>query len=205
MLGYYAEHFRTVEINYTFRRMPTTKIMQAWVEQVPKTFQFSLKAPQAITHFKRLRGTEEEVQTFLETAAELKDQLGPILFQLPPTLKIELERLDAFLKGVARKSPVAFEFRHESWFIPEVIDCLRSHGCALCLADTDEIPCENVVATTDWGYVRLRRDDYTDAELRKWIKQLQALPWKRAYVYFKHEDTGNGPKLARRFMELAGK
>jgi uncharacterized protein YecE (DUF72 family) len=205
MLPFYAEHFSTVEVNYTFRRTLTANVIDSWAAQVPATFQFSLKAPQGITHFKRLIGTEEAVKAFCKTATSLKQHLGPILFQLPPNFKVDLPRLKTFLKSVPKKAMIAFEFRHESWFIDDVYDLLRGRSCALCLADTDEVPCKKITSTAKWGYIRLRREDYTDAQLRKWVKQLRAQPWDKAYVYFKHEDTGTGPKFAKRFMELASK
>lgn len=205
MLSYYAEHFSTVEVNYTFRRMPTEALVKNWAAQVPEAFQFSLKAPQTITHFKRLKGVEEEVNTLIEAAVALESRLGPLMFQLPPNFQQDISRLDALLKLIRKRVRVSFEFRHPSWFDESVYECLRSHGCALCQADTEETPCDVIVSTADWGYIRLRKDDYTDAALRKWIKQLKSQPWKTSYVYFKHEDTGNGPRLATRFLELAGK
>lgn len=204
MLKYDAERFSTVEINNTHYRMPTVEGLESWASQVPKTFQLVLKAPQTITHFKRLRGVEEEMDYFQKTAAVLKGRLGPLLFQLPPNFKKDLPRLESFLKLLGKRTRVAFEFRHESWFDDEVFACLRAKSCALCLADTDALPNPPLVSTADWGYIRLRRAKYSDKQLKDWIKRLKSQAWNEAYVFFKHEDSGTGPKFAARFLELAG-
>lgn len=205
MLNYYGQHFSTVEVNYTFRRMPTATLLEGWAEQVPEDFRFSLKSPQTITHFKRLKGVADEVESFIEASLTLKDRLGPLMFQLPPNFQMDLERLESLLKLINKRVKVAFEFRHESWFSAEVHALLKKHSAALCLADTDEAPIDKLVSTARWGYIRLRKDDYTDSQLKQWIKKLQAEAWDAVYLYFKHEDTGNGPRLAARFLELASK
>ncbi|WP_425618750.1 DUF72 domain-containing protein [Anatilimnocola sp. NA78] len=202
MLPFYGEHFNTTEINYTFRTMPTEAILQSWAEQVPESFRFALKAPQAITHFKRLKNTGEATELLFHNAAVLKDRLGPILFQLPDTLKKDVGLLDAFLKSLGEHGKVAFEFRHASWFDEEVYDCLRNHSVALCSADTAEVPLTGLVSTADWGYVRLRGVDYSAADIRQWHERIQSQKWQEAYVFFKHEDTGSGPKLAKQLLEL---
>jgi uncharacterized protein YecE (DUF72 family) len=201
MLGYYAEQFSTVEVNYTFRRMPTRSIVRSWAEQVPKSFRFVLKAPQAITHRKRLQNARKETTSFLRVAASLKERQGPLLFQLPPNFKKDVARLEAFLKHVAGRAELAFEFRHTSWFDKEVFDCLKSNAAVLCVAEGDDLPESDLVRTASWGYVRLRDDGYTDRRLRNWVNRINAQKWKQAYVFFKHESTGAGPKLAARFME----
>ncbi|MBC7819944.1 MAG: DUF72 domain-containing protein [Planctomycetaceae bacterium] len=203
MLTYYAERFATVEINNTHYRMPTASGLESWAAQVPKKFRFVLKAPQTITHFKRLKGVEEEMDYLLKTAAVLKDRLGPLLFQLPPNFKKDVPRLESFLKLLSKRTPAAFEFRHESWFDEEVFACLRAKSCALCLADTDDLPNPALVSTAHWGYIRLRREKYADQLLKDWIKRLKSQAWDEAYVFFKHEDAGTGPKFAARFLELA--
>lgn len=204
MLSYYAERFSTVEINNTHYRMPTVSGLESWAAQVPTTFRFVLKAPQTITHFKRLNGVEEEMDYFQRTAAALKRQQGPLLFQLPPNFKKDLPRLESFLKLLGKRTSAAFEFRHESWFDDEVFASLRSKSCTLCLADTDELPNPPLVSTANWGYIRLRRAEYSGKLLKDWIKRLKSQPWDEAYVFFKHEDSGTGPKFATRFLELAG-
>ena len=203
MLSYYAQRFSVVELNGTFMRMPSQSTVESWAEEVPSSFRFVLKAPRTITHFKRLKNAEEATSDLLRATAVLKDQLGPLLFQLPPNFKKDIERLDAFLKFLDGKAQVAFEFRHESWFDDEVFACLRAHSCALCAADTDEGPRGPLVHTAAWGYVRLRSEGYSAKELKRWIEQLGSQDWREAYVFFKHEETGSGPKLAKRFLKLA--
>jgi uncharacterized protein YecE (DUF72 family) len=203
MLPYYGKRFRTVEINYTFRRMPTASVLDSWAGAVPADFQFVLKVPEAITHKKRLNDAGDSVSKFLEIAGKLKKRLGPLLFQLPPTFMKDAPRLRAFLALLPPKRRVAFEFRHPSWFDDEVFGLLRAHRAALCIADAEddlEVP---VVATTTWGCLRLRRPDYDDAALKRWVKQVRNQNWQDAFVFFKHEDEGKGPQLAKRFLELA--
>jgi uncharacterized protein YecE (DUF72 family) len=129
---------------------------------------------------------------------------GPILFQLPPNFKQDVSRLDVFLKHLDGRAKTAFEFRHESWLDDETFGCLRAHQAALCVADAEDLPAADLVRTTDWGYVRLREEGYTDKALRKWIENIRSQSWNVAYVFFKHEDSAAGPKMARRFVELAG-
>jgi uncharacterized protein YecE (DUF72 family) len=202
MLSYYAQRFSTVEINNTFYRMPRASVLESWLEQVPDVFRFVLKAPQLITHRKRLIDAESATDHFLRTASALKERQGPALFQLPPNLKKDLPRLDGFLRFLS-ETPAAIEFRHESWFDDEVYDCLRANSCALCVADSDDLQVE-LVSTARFGYVRLRREDYADEHLGEWIKRIKSQDWDTAYVFFKHEDEGTGPKFAARFLHLAG-
>jgi uncharacterized protein YecE (DUF72 family) len=204
MLSYYAQRFSTVEVNNTFYRMPSVSVVQTWAQQVPDSFRFVLKVPQTITHHKRLKNAEEDTDYLLRTAAELKERQGPLLFQLPPNLKKDLPRLEAFLRFLGNRTPSAFEFRHESWFDDEVFDCLRANSCALCVADTDDFAHADLISTAGWGYMRLRREVYTDESLGEWIEKLRSQDWDEAYVFFRHEDAGTGPKLAARFLELAG-
>ncbi|MDO9009023.1 MAG: DUF72 domain-containing protein [Thiobacillus sp.] len=202
MLHYYGEHFRSVEINNTFYRMPTAALLQSWGGEVPADFRFVLKASQRITHQHRLVGADEDVGYLLDVAGTLGKRMGALLFQLPPNLKQDVARLDAFL-ALLPPHRAAFEFRHPSWFDDEVFGLLRAHQAALCIAEADgdlEVP---VVATADWGYLRLRRPDYGEAELREWVVRLRQQDWQDAFVFFKHEDAGRGPQLAQRFLELA--
>lgn len=201
-LPYYAERFGSVEINNTFYRMPSATQLTQWAEQVPDGFTFVLKAPQKITHFKRLKEVGEEWTYFASTASVLGDRLGPILLQLPPNMKQDLERLDAFLSLVSESQRVALEFRHASWFQEETYEVLRRNRAALCIAhgETDEPP--PVIATTDWGYARLRNVEYTRAELEQWAASFAQQPWRELFVFFKHEDAGTGPRLAQEFAQL---
>jgi uncharacterized protein YecE (DUF72 family) len=204
MLSFYSQRFATVELNNTFYRMPDQKVVQSWVGQVPDTFQFAIKAPQTITHRKRLKDVGPDIDQLLDTLSALKGLLGPLLIQLPPNLKKDVPRLESFLELLKDRALAAFEFRHESWFDDEVTDCLRTHGCPLCTADVEDGPDARIVGTATWGYVRLRRDSYTDSQLKQWIKQLRSQAWTRTYVFFKHDDVGMGPTLAAHFLELAG-
>jgi uncharacterized protein YecE (DUF72 family) len=202
MLRYYAERLPAVEINNTFYRLPSERLLVEWAEQVPEGFRFVLKASQKITHFKRLRGAEPETEVLLRVAGALGDHLGPLLFQLPPNLKADLPRLEAFLELLPLGARPAFEFRHPSWSEAGTREALRAHGCALCIADVDEEPEPTIEATANWGYLRLRRQEYDDAALLAWAQRIAEQPWSEAYVFFKHEDAGAGPRLAKRFLEL---
>jgi uncharacterized protein YecE (DUF72 family) len=202
MLSYYGEHFQTVEINYTFQRLPTASVLRTWAEAVPADFRFILKAPQQITHRKRLKDVSDSVARFLDIAGQLKKRLGPLLFQLPPNFKKDAPRLGAFLKLLPRKRRVAFEFRHASWFDDDVFNLLRRHRVALCIADADDDLKTPVVAATDWGCLRLRRPNYNIAALKRWVAQVRKLDWQDAFVFFKHEDEGKGPRFAKRLLEL---
>jgi len=203
MLRYYGERLNTVEINNTFYRMPTVSVLEAWAEQVPETFRFSIKASQKITHRRRLKGAEEETDYLVRTVRILGPRLGVLLFQLPPNLKKDVERLSAFLETVPRDIPAAFEFRHETWMDEEVYDALRAHGAALCCADTEEGEEDApLISTTSWGYLRLRRPAYERTDLERWGARIGAQLWERAFVFFKHEDEGAGPKMAAQFYSL---
>jgi uncharacterized protein YecE (DUF72 family) len=202
MLRYYSARFPAVEINNTFYRMPKAELLEKWAADVPDGFTFVLKAPQRITHQGRLRNEGNPLGDFLQAAQTMGERLGPLLFQLPPFFHKDAERLRAFLALLPAERRAAFEFRHESWADPEVHDALRAHGAALCIADTDadEQP-PPVIATAGWGYLRLRRTAYAPGALRDWAARIQAQSWSEAYVFFKHEDSGTGPALAK---ELEG-
>jgi uncharacterized protein YecE (DUF72 family) len=203
MLRYYAGRFPTVEINNTFYRMPKEEMLAGWMKEVPASFSFTLKAPQRITHQKRLHEAEQEVGEFLRRAAVLGDQLGVVLYQLPPFLRKDLPRLRDFLALLPSDRRMAFEFRNESWQDEEVYGALRERGAALCVADTDEGDTP-FVCTSGTGYLRLRRTHYDEKDLAAWVGRIQAQPLERVYVYFKHEDEALGTKFARRFQELWG-
>jgi uncharacterized protein YecE (DUF72 family) len=205
MLHYYGERLSTVEINATFYRMPQPSMLENWKQQVPGTFRFALKAPQRITHFKRLNETDEETKYFFETAAVLADQLGVVLFQLPPNMKKDLPRLETFLAQLPLATRAAFEFRHPTWFDDDVLDLLRSQNRALVVSDTDDMPTTYIDKTADWGYLRLRRVQYSEENLAEWLGRIRDQNWQETFLFFKHEDAGTGPKLAAQFLELAGK
>jgi uncharacterized protein YecE (DUF72 family) len=199
-LAFYATKLPAVEINSTFYRMPKPELLAGWAAQVPKTFRFALKAPQRITHIKRLKDAAEEVRFLTGSSRQLGERRGPILFGLPPNLKKDLPRLDTFLALLPSDLEAAFEFRNATWLDDDVFALLRAAGAALCVAD-DEKGTTPLVTTAKWGYLRLRREDYADADLDAWAERLAAQEWDSAYVFFKHEDEARAPELARMFAE----
>jgi uncharacterized protein YecE (DUF72 family) len=201
MLSYYASRLPAVEINNTFYRMPKPALLESWAAQVPPGFRFILKASQRITHRKRLKEASDEVAYFFQTASTLGDRLGPTLIQLPPNLKKDLPRLESFLSVLPDGARVAFEFRHASWFEDDVFEALRARGAALCIAEDEDLATPPV-ATAPWGYLRLRRQDYDEAAVAAWADKVRGQVWSEAFVFFKHEDAGSGPKLAADFLRL---
>ena len=202
MLRFYGEHFRSVEINNTFYRMPKESVLQAWGADVPADFKFVLKASQRITHMQRLKDAGDSLSYLLKVSAALNDRLGPLLFQLPPYLKKDAPRLKEFLALLPPNRRAAFEFRDQSWFDDEIFGLLRDYRAVLCIAEAEndlEIP---FVSTADWGYLRLRRPDYGDAELKTWADRVRQQSWQDAFIFFKHEDEGKGPQMAKRFLEM---
>jgi uncharacterized protein YecE (DUF72 family) len=204
MLPYYASRLPAVEINNTFYRLPQPTVLENWKEQVPPSFRFSVKASQRITHFKRLKEVAEETKYLLDTAAALADRLGPILFQLPPNMKKDLPRLQAFLDCLPTGTRATFEFRHPTWFEDDVLEVLSEKNYPLCISDTDDLPATHIDRTADWGYLRLRRVNYSPDTLAEWMKRIRDQGWNDAFVFFKHEDEGTGPRLAGEFLTLAG-
>lgn len=205
MLGWYAQRLNSVEVNNTFYRMPRPAMLEAWAARVPAGFRFALKAPQRITHRQRLRGVEDSVAYLLQVAGALGDRLGPLLFQLPPRFKRDTALLDEFLAQLPGTCRAAFEFRDPSWFDEEVLELLRDHRAALCIAEADDGPDSPRTATADWGYLRLRRTDYDEARLSAWADWVGAQDWRDAFVFFKHEDQAKGPKYAQAFLERIGR
>ena len=201
MLSYYAERLATVEINNTFYRMPSETVLARWATEVPTHFRFTLKAPRRITHEKRLVDAGPDATEFLRRAGILSDKLGALLFQLPPFLKKDLPRLTNFLEQLPSGQRVAFEFRHDSWQGDDVYEALRTHGAMLCVTDTDEGDTP-FIATSDHGYLRLRRTHYDDTELRAWVERIAAQPLIRTYVYFMHEDDALGTRFAQQLMKF---
>jgi uncharacterized protein YecE (DUF72 family) len=203
MLPYYAAHFRACEINNSFYRMPAEKTLLQWQQQVPPEFRFILKAPQRITHFTRLKEeSRQPLEFFVATARSLGTQLGPILFQLPPNMKADVPRLQAFLEFLPDDIKAAFEFRHASWFDDAVYEALRSKGAALCIADTDEEQTPKIATSGQWGYLRLRRVEYGPGDLEQFARWAAHQSWNDVYVFFKHEDAGTGPRLAKQFEDI---
>jgi len=205
MLHYYSRRLNSVEINNTFYRMPTPKLIAGWAEQVPERFSFVLKAPQRITHRKKLKDTGDDVAFLASTAAGLGPRLGPVLVQLPPWLKKDVGLLREFLATLPEGFRAAFEFRSSSWFDDEVYGALADGGAALVVADTGEEKLPAVIQrTAPYAYARLRREEYSADDLREWAKRLVTSDREDLYVFFKHEDAGTGPRLAEAFREVAG-
>ncbi len=202
MLRFYSERLSAVEINNTFYHMPTEGVLASWAEQVPRDFVFALKAPQVITHLKRLRNVGEETEYLFRTLSVLGRKLGPVLFQFPKSFRADRPALEDFLDLIPGNMSCAFEFRSPSWLDVEILDLLRKRGCSLCIADSDENPTNEIINTAPWGYLRLRRSDYTDADLSQWMERILSQKWERAFVFFKHEEEAKGPEMAMRFREL---
>jgi uncharacterized protein YecE (DUF72 family) len=204
MLPFYAQRFSTVEINATFYRMPTAKTVAGWAASTPDDFVFVLKAPQRITHQARLKPeAAEPLRYFSEVARQLGTKLGPVLFQLPPYFKKDLARLADFIALLSPGMRAAFEFRHQSWFADEIYELLRSKGLALCIADTEK-GSTALTATGAFGYLRLRAEAYSDADLASWVERIGDLgkSWREVFVFFKHEESGAGPRLAEKMRSL---
>ncbi len=205
MLRAYGAQLPTVEINNTFYRMPKREVLAKWATQVPDTFRFSIKAPQRITHIERLKpvaeGASDSVAYLFGNLEALGAKLGVVLFQLPPNMKKDMERLRVFLARIPQGVRTSFEFRHESWNDPEVNALLREHGVTLCTADVDDGD-YTLTPTTDFGYVRLRREKYADDELAVWAKRIATEPWREVFVFFKHEEAA--PAFAARLRACFG-
>ena len=205
MLPYYAARFPTVEINYTFYRMPSEKIVGGWAAQTPSPYKLTLKAPRRITHDSRLKNCGELVASFCGVAETLGDKLGALLFQLPPHAKKDLPLFDAFLEELPPKVTAAFEFRHQSWLADDVFSRLAARNLALCVADSDKMSTP-VRITADYAYFRLRDEGYTPEDVKRWAGTIarETASCRDVFVYFKHEEEGKGPELARLLMDAVG-
>ena len=205
MLPYYASHFATVEINYTFYRAPTEKILDRWSRATPDPFKLTLKAPKRITHDARLRDCADRLRQFFETAASLGPKLGALLFQLPPNLKKDLALFDSFLDAFPPRVCGAFEFRHVSWLDDDVYARLRARNLALCVADSERLSTP-VTITADYAYFRLRDEGYTLADIERWAQIIRerTSSCRDVFVYFKHEESGKGPEFARQLLAALG-
>ena len=203
MLSFFSRLFNSVEINNTFYRMPTEKLLTQWTEQTPEEFRFTLKAPQKITHFARLKNVDENLDFFLRTARAMEARLGCILFQCPPTLHHDKDLLDSFLALLpGQPFRFAMEFRHDSW--AGARDRLAANNVAWCVADTDEKKAPMVQTSEAFIYLRLRGLNYTDEDIQAWARETSAVLEKGsdAYVYFKHEDDPSGVRYGLKFREL---
>jgi uncharacterized protein YecE (DUF72 family) len=199
-LAFYAQRLPAVEINNTFYRMPAASLLEGWAARVSPEFRFAIKAPRRITHIKRLKDAAEDTAYLLRAVAALGPRLGCLLFQLPPNLRADLDRLDAFLALLPEGTRAAFEFRHPSWREAGVGERLVARGLAWVEADTDDAPAAAPATGPGWGYLRLRRTHYEPADLAAWFTRLEAASWAEAFVFFKHEDAAAGPRLAAEFL-----
>ena len=207
MLSYYSTRLETVEINNTYYRMPTLPVVKAWASQVPEGFVFAVKAPQIITHIKRLENVSEETRFFLGSVSALKAKLGCVLFQFPASFRDNQPVLKNFLKLIPQKFPCAFDFRSATWMNKPTFAQLKNRNFSLCMEDTDEKPLKKIISTADWGYFRFRREDYTKAAVKLWAKKVRSQKWKKAFVFFKHEEenaskASKAPELALLFRGL---
>jgi uncharacterized protein YecE (DUF72 family) len=202
-LAYYATRLDTVEINNTFYRTPKASVVAGWRAQVGDDFRFVLKASQRLTHVKRLKDADGDLAHALEVYRAMGARLGALLFQLPPTFRKDLARLEAFLALLPDDLCCAFEFRHESWFGDELYAALHARRAALVVSDVDGAPEPPLVPTAGFGYLRLRRSAYAGEALAAWLARVRAQPWTEAFVFFKHEDAGTGPRLAGEFLARA--
>ncbi|MBN1241021.1 MAG: DUF72 domain-containing protein [Gammaproteobacteria bacterium] len=200
MLAYYSTRLPAVEINNTFYRLPQKSLIDGWREQVPEDFRFVIKAPRRISHVKRLADCADETRRLFDAVEGLGERLGAVLVQLPPHLRVDVERLESFLALLPRDAPVAFEFRHDSWRDERVLDALRRHGAAWVTVDNDGAKPDTLPRTADWTYLRLRAPEYDAATLRAWRESCEG--FERAFVFFKHEDEAAGPAFAERMMSL---
>jgi len=199
LLRFYAGRLGTVEINNTFYHMPKESVLASWAGQVPEDFVFALKAPQVMTHIKQLRNVFEETEILFRALSIMERKLGPVLFQFPKSFHVNRPVLEDFLPLIPGNTACAFDFRSPTWLEDGIPDLLRDKGFSWCIEDTDENPARELISTASWGYLRMRRSDYTDAELARWMERILSQKWERAFVFFKHED---GPEMALRFQEL---
>ena len=202
MLAWYAERLPTVEINNTFYRMPKVEVLENWARSTPEGFRFAIKASRRITHLARLKPetVADSVDFLYRNLAVLGAKRGPVLFQLPPSMKKDLPRLSEFLRLLPEGHGAAFEFRNASWFADDVYDALKAAGAALCLSEREDNAPPPLVETASWGYVRLRLETYSDDDLERWAGRLAATAWRQIYGYFMHEPTA--PAYAQALMRF---
>lgn len=201
MLAHYATRLPIVEINNTFYRMPNAAAIRGWRAQVPDSFRFAIKAPRRISHVKRLKDCGAELEALFAALEGLGPTLGSLLVQLPPHARRDDAALAAFLSELPDGACVAFEFRNDTWHVPAVFELLESHNAALVQSESDET-FEPKPWTADWAYLRLRRVDYSTADLEAWLERLEAARVREAHVFFKHEDGATGPKLAAELLAM---
>ena len=203
MLPWYAERLPTVEINNTFYQMPKETTLAHWAEVTPPAFRFAIKASQRITHIGRLKADKvaESVAYLYDKLGALGAKRGPVLFQLPPNMKKDLPRLVDFLALLPANHGASFEFRNDSWFDDEVYAALRAASAALCLSEREDSAPPPLVETAPWGYLRLRLETYSEADLARWVARLADTGWQEVHAYFMHEPTA--PGYAATMLSLA--
>lgn len=202
-LDYYATQLNCVEVNYTYRARPAVTTLQNWVAATPEGFTFVAKAHQRITHIKRLTDVDQDVDAFFAALQPLLHarKLGPVLFQLPPNLKADADRLAKFLNGLPKNAPAAIEYRNVSWFNDQIYSLMRDHNVALCIAESDDLAVPEVF-TADFTYYRLRKSDYSVKEIEEVERRLRAAAQEReVYAFLKHEDTPEGAINARKLLQ----
>lgn len=199
-LSFYGARFRTTEINNTFYRSPSSEMCSTWATQVPADFRFALKVNRKVTHQKKLQNVDEEMSWFLRGASSLGDKLGPLLVQLPPFFRKNLEALESFLEKFSSRISIALEFRHQSWMSEDVFELLEKHRSALVLAQTDEQEADRRV-TAPFLYLRLRKSSYASSELQEWARWIESQQGD-TYAYLKHDTQA--PALAQELVELLG-
>jgi uncharacterized protein YecE (DUF72 family) len=202
-LNFYATQLNCVEVNYTFRARPALKTLDNWLEATPQDFSFAVKAHQRITHIKRLKDVADDISNFCNSLQHLASggKLGPILFQLPPFLKIDEGRLRAFLENIPEHTRAAIEFRHDSWFTDSVFNLMREHNIALCIAESDDLQVPEVI-TASFAYYRFRKSEYSESALDQIESRLtKAVKECEVYAFLKHEETPEGALNARRLLQ----
>jgi uncharacterized protein YecE (DUF72 family) len=202
-LDYYASQLNCVEVNYTFRARPSLKTLENWCKATPEDFSFVVKAHQRITHIKRLTDVGDDIASFYDSLQPLVSagKLGPVLFQLPPFLRFNEKRLQAFVECIPKSMRAAIEFRHESWFNESAFTLMREHDVALCIAESDELQVPEVI-TASFAYFRFRKSEYSESALQQLESRLsKAAKECDVYAFIKHEETPEGAINARRLLE----
>jgi uncharacterized protein YecE (DUF72 family) len=205
MLPFYSARLPTVEINNTFYKFPRANVLEEWFRVTPAGFKLSIKSPRRITHIGRLKpeSVTEAVGWLYTSLQSLGEKRGPVLFQLAPNMKKDLARLEAFLALLPKDHRAAFEFRNDSWFADDVYAALRTVGASLCFSEREDNAPPPLVETAPWGYVRLRLEQYSDADLEQWARRMESTGWKEIFAYFMHEPTA--PAYAQSLMRYAAK
>jgi uncharacterized protein YecE (DUF72 family) len=206
-LKHYATRLNCVEINYTFRRLPSASTLASWVEATPAGFVFAVKANMRITHILRLKNAGEATELFFKMIDPLRTsrRLGPVLFQLPPALKVDVPLLSAYLELLPPGMRYAFEFRHPSWLVEEVYEELRKRNVSLCVAESEKLEVPEVI-TADFVYYRLRKPEYTEGDVAAIAARSRELlgTGRDLYLMFKHEETPEGALNAETVLQAAG-